>query len=237
MPNPYFKFKQFTVFHDKCAMKVGTDGVLIGIWTDITNVSAILDIGTGTGLIALILAQKTGCNATIEAIDIDENAVLQAKENIERSGFRNISSSHYSLQEYARICNKKFDLIVSNPPYFTSSLQSPDKQRTLARHTDTLSIEDFINISAMLLSDTGRISLVFPHSEMNSVINTATHAELFTSRITHVYPTPTSLPKRVLLEFSKTEKNTVTDNLTIELGRHIYSPEFIKLAKDFYLKM
>ncbi|MDL2215199.1 methyltransferase [Dysgonomonas sp. OttesenSCG-928-M03] len=238
MPNPYFKFKKFTVYHDKCAMKVGTDGVLLGIWTELSDCNTILDIGTGSGLIALILAQRSeGRNTSIDAIDIDRSAILQAMENVEHSPFENIFCVHNSIQEYAPRCNKKYDLIVSNPPYFSSSLLSPDEQRTLARHSTALDISDFIFASRSLLSERGRISLIFPYTEKNTLIDIAQNAGLSASRITTVYPTPASLPKRVLIEFTLADQELKETQLIIEKERHVYSPEFTELAKDFYLKL
>lgn len=237
MPNPYFSFKQFTVYQDKCAMKVGTDGVLLGAWASVPGVSTVLDIGTGTGLIALMISQRTGNSALIDAIDIDEAAILQAKENTGRSNFRNIHPIRASLQDYATVCKKKYDLIVSNPPYFTSSLHSPNRQRTLARHTDTLPICDLVRLSATLMTDNGRLALIYPYSEKQLLTETAAQAGLYTSRLTHVYPTPLSAPKRLLIEFTKTIGKTIFTDLIIETERHIYSPEFIELVKDFYLKM
>jgi tRNA1Val (adenine37-N6)-methyltransferase len=237
MPNPYFRFKEFTVYHDRCAMKVGTDGVLLGAWTNIENAKTVLDIGTGTGLIALMLAQRSNCSLEIDAIDIDEDAIFQAVDNIQTSGFKHIDCRHTSLQEYADVCVKKYDLIVSNPPYFASSLHSPDKQRTIARHTDSLSIDDFISISSRLLSVDGRLSIIFPISEKDYLVSLAEKNNLFVSRIVNVAGTPNVMPKRVLLEFSKRECKVVENNLIIEMKRHVYSDEFVTLVKDFYLKL
>jgi len=237
MSNPYFKFKKFTVFHDKCAMKVGTDGVLLGAWVDLSNSERILDIGTGTGLIALMMAQRSGGNAIIDAIDIDENAIIQAKENVIKSPFSNIACIHTPLQEYFSLCRKKYDLVVSNPPYFSSSLHSPVHQRTLARHDDSLSINELVYVSSKMLSEKGRVALVYPYGDKDRLISLANNAGLYLTRITNVYPTPASQPKRLLLEFSVVEADIKEDNLVIEKERHIHSDEFVALAKDFYLKL
>ena len=237
MPNPYFKFKKFTVFHDKCAMKVGTDGVLLGAWVDTSNAQSMLDVGTGTGLIALMLAQRSEDKLIIDAIDIDKNAIIQTKENIENSPFDKIHCFHCSLQQYASICNKKYDLIVSNPPYFSNSLLSPNQQRTTARHTESLAIEEFFMIIPKLLSQTGRVAIVFPYTEKEKLIRLAEAEKLYLIRTTIVYPTPKSAPKRILMEFSNTEKDPFEDKLIIETERHQYSPEFTALLKDFYLKL
>lgn len=237
MSNPYFSFKKFTVYHDKCAMKVGTDGVLLGAWTRLRGAKNVLDVGTGTGLIALMLSQRSKSLLSIDAIDIDEGAILQTEENIGRAKFENVKCIHSSLQDYVIDCDVRYDIIVSNPPYFSSSLHSPSGQRTLARHTDSLPMVDFMNISASLLSPDGYLSLVFPHSEKDFLIDLAKRAGLFVSRITHVYPMPHLPVKRVLLEFSLLEQVAEERDLIIEKERHIYTDEFSELVKNFYLKL
>ena len=138
MRNPFFSFKQFTVRHDRCAMKVGTDGVLLGAWADVRHSRSILDVGTGTGLIALMLAQRCP-QAQIVGIDIDEAAVGQALENMSASPWAERLSAQ--CQDVRSLCQEGcYDTIVSNPPYFVDSLKCPDEQRTTARHTDTLDI-------------------------------------------------------------------------------------------------
>lgn len=237
MSNPYFNFKEFTVYHDKCAMKVGTDGVLLGAWTKIRKSRTALDVGTGTGLISLMLAQRADTMLFIDAIDIDEGAILQASENIERTVFSNVNCIHVSFQDYISICDKQYDLIVSNPPYFSSSLHSPSGQRTLARHTDSLQMDEFMNISTRLLSPEGYLSIIFPYSEKDLLIKLAENAGLFISRITNVYPMPHLRAKRVLLEFSLLKQDVEVTDLIIEKERHVYTDEFSELVKDFYLKL
>lgn len=238
MPNPYFQFKQFTVYHDQCAMKVGTDGVLLGAWAKVYSDSTIkvLDIGTGTGLISLMLAQRNK-NIDIDAIDIDNNAIKQATENIKNSPFGSqINCYNLSLQDFAKK-NNKYDLIVSNPPFFNQSLKSPKQNRTLARHTDSLFIEELIELSSLLLSEKGRFSMIYPYENKDQILSLANTNNLFPCRITEVYPTPTSKPKRILVELSKEYFSTETNQLTIEIDRHVYSPDFIKLVRDYYLKL
>lgn len=237
MANNYFKFKQFSISQDHCAMKVGTDGVLLGAWADISFANNVLDVGTGTGLIALMLAQRN-LSLYIDAIDIDNAAIKQAEDNIKHSPFGGrVKSYPLSLQQMIEKTDKKYDAIVSNPPYFINSLKSPDAQRSLARHTDSLSVDELIALSSRLLSDKGRLSIIFPYEYTDDLMGIAEKNGLYTSRVTTVFPTPTSLPKRILLEFSRENITLVKDVLTIERERHVYTEEFTSLVKEFYLKM
>lgn len=237
MPNQYFSFKQFTVFHHLCAMKVGIDGVLLGAWASIGNADSILDIGTGTGLIALMLAQRS--NSLIHVIDIDKNAVLQAIENVSNSPWSNrIGISEIALQEFAKTTVDRFDLIVSNPPYFINSTKTPNENRTTARHTDSLSHEELIENAILLLKPTGRICIILPVNEGLQCIEFALDKGLFCTKQCIVYPKPNATAKRLLLEFSLQSNPKIESEMAIEgEQRHQYSPEFTALAKDFYLKL
>lgn len=236
MANSYFKFKQFIVNQDECAMKVGTDGVLLGSWANVYGSKNALDIGTGTGLIALMLAQRN-TNLIITAIDIDDTAIRQSKDNFLNSTFsKRIKCEHISAACFANKIQNKFDLIVSNPPYFNNSLKSPDSQRTLARHTDSLPIQNLFDVVSKLLSQSGKFSIIYPYEAKEHLISLAEKFKLHPVRITNVYPTPTSNPKRVLMELSPQKTNRIESCLIIETERHMYSPEFIELVKDFYLK-
>ena len=236
-----FKFKQFTIHQDRTAMKVGTDGVLLGAWAPIApTAQCILDIGTGTGLIALMLAQRYP-SLNITAIDIDKSSIEQATENIKNSPFaRYITTHHTSLQSYNP--EEKYDAIVCNPPYFVASLKCPDSQRTQARHTDSLSFDELLSHSARLLNDEGSLSVILPVTEGNQLIALASQYGFTLTQQVHVLPTPTSAPKRLLMHFTKksmvnSQQSIVDSQLIIELARHQYTPEYITLTRDFYLKM
>lgn len=237
MPNPYFSFKQFTVYHDKCAMKVGIDGVLLGVWAEIGSASRILDIGTGTGLIALMLAQRS--HSKIVGIDIEPDAVQQARENVLQSPWINrVEVLQCSLQEFAKTSSIGFDLIVSNPPYFVNSLKAPTENRSLARHAETLTHSELIENAVSLLNSDGRICMILPVDEGLQCVNFASENNLFCSKLIKVFPKPDKGAKRVLIEFTKVPTEKVEAELTIESEvRHHYSPEFSALAKDFYLKL
>ena len=234
MPNPYFSFKRFTVYHDKCAMKVGTDGVLLGAWTNVNTSQRILDIGTGSGLVALMLAQR--CEASITAIDIDSEAIEQAQININASNWKNrMEVIHTDLCKYSP--QNLFDTIVSNPPYFIDSLKCDDIQRNTARHNDTLTSEQlFENVSQMLCPE-GEFSLILPFEQTESAISTGEKYGLHPTRHTRVITRPGLPPKRSLLAFKKHPEEYIPQDLVIELERHVYSEDYIALTKEFYLKM
>lgn len=235
MSNNFFRFKQFTVFQDHCAMKVGTDGVLLGAWTEVTKCSYVLDIGTGTGLIALMIAQRNP-KAIIDAIDIDKECVMQAQQNVINSPFKHrIHVQRESFQRFVQQKKVKYDLIISNPPYFQNSVKPPNLARSNARHTDSLSFYEIISEGVSLLTNDGIISLILPYDFKQTVLEYAATENLFVHRITNVFPVPHKSPKRLLVEFGKREVEFVEQNLTIELSRHQYTDEFKALTRDFYL--
>lgn len=233
MSNPYFQFKQFTIYQDRCAMKVGTDGVLLGAWADVSSAHSILDIGTGTGLIALMVAQRSG--AFVTALEMDVEASKQALENVERSPWNEkIKVVNLSLQEYDSLM--KYDHIISNPPYFNQSLKSPKEGRTTARHTDTLSYDDLLKGVVRLLDEQGIFSVILPFSEKERFVTLAEQYNLYPARITEVLPTPISTPKRFMAEFSFQQVECQQKSLIIEsAGRHQYSDEYKQLTEQFYL--
>lgn len=239
MPNSWFQFKQFKVNQDKTAMKVGTDGVLLGAWADVENSNQILDVGTGTGLIALMLAQRAP-QATVLGIDVDSEAAMQASQNFADSPWNDrLSAQKSDFKNFHQSDDSKFDHIVSNPPYFRSSLKSPQVSRTLARHDTDLTYESLISSTLENLSEEGRFSVVLPYVEGSIFIALAASKGLFCSRKVNVYPTPTSAIKRLLLEFRREKQAKPTESdLIIEVeGRHIYSPEYVSLTREFYLFM
>lgn len=236
MANSFFKFKKFIVYHDKCAMKVGTDGVLLGAWAEVVNTKKIIDIGTGSGLIALMLAQRS--EAEIEAIDIDASACIQAEENIAASLFKDrIRVKHLSLQSLAEQSNDKYDLVVSNPPYFEASLLSPVHERNLARHNNTLSLDSLLRNGKKILSPEGRIALILPYDREEELNQRVADLGLFFSKKAYVRPMPKAGYKRLLAEISPQASICQENELTIEIARHQYTPAYIELTKKFYLKM
>lgn len=236
MPNPYFRFKQFSVFHDKCAMKVGVDGVTLGAWADVSDATSILDVGCGSGLIALMLAQRS--DAEITAVDIDAQCILQSGENIDNSPWKErISLVHYSFQDFAVSYSRKFDLIVSNPPFFINSLKNPSQSRSLARHTDTLLHKDLVRNAKKLLPEKGKFCVILPVVEGEQFIELAENEGLFCSQKVNVFSNPEKPAKRLLLEFKKVKAVCEISELTIEKERGIYTTEYREMVKDFYLKL
>ncbi|PVX46207.1 tRNA1Val (adenine37-N6)-methyltransferase [Flavobacterium sp. 103] len=234
-----FQFKQFSLEQDRCAMKIGTDGVLLGAWTPIeNNPFSILDIGTGTGIIALMLAQRSYAEQ-IDALEIDEDAYEQAVDNFENSPWGDrLFCFHAGVDEFVEEPEDEYDLIVSNPPFYTEDYKTENPQRDLARFSDALPFEDLIEAAALLLSENGIFSVIIPFKEEENFIAIAKEYELHPIKITRVRGNLTSDIKRSLLAFSRNESDTIlTDELIIETGRHIYTPEYIELTKDFYLKM
>jgi tRNA1Val (adenine37-N6)-methyltransferase len=234
-----FQFKQFAVEQDRCAMKIGTDGVLLGAWTPITNNPfSVLDIGTGTGIMALMLAQRSNAEQ-IDALEIDEEAYEQAVDNFENSPWSDrLFCFHVGLDEFVDEPEDEYDLIVSNPPFYSEDYKTENKQRDLARFQDAMPFEDLVEAADLLLSENGVFSVIIPFKEEDRFLAIAKEYELYPTKITRVKGTATSEIKRSLLAFSR--KETIgfpIDELIIETARHIYTPEYFELTKEFYLKM
>ncbi len=242
-----FRFKQFSVDDSRCAMKVGTDGVLLGAWLSITTRKkkiAVLDIGTGSGLVALMLAQRFP-SATITAIDIDNEAILQASSNFASSPWTDrLNAINVPLQDF--LPDEHFDLIVSNPPYFVNSLKNPDAARSTARHTGSLSYEDLIRHSNRLLDPYGSLALVLPAEAEEPIISLAKSYDFYPIQLTRVSTRRGKEPKRILVTFSKEQMyyceqgalapECYTTSLCLSHsadGRR--SEEYKELTKDFYL--
>jgi len=226
-----FRFKQFYIEDSKCAMKVGTDGVLLGAWCPIPHTIhrtpyTILDVGTGSGLIARMLMQRCP-EAEVEAIDIDLNAVEQAREN-------GVNAFLSRLQDWQ---GGPYDLIVANPPYFQNSLKNPDKGRELARHTDSLSYEELMAHSARLLAENGQLAIILPAEAETEVRGLAAVQNLFLTHLTRVYSKETKPARRVLMSFqhSVVSIQPIEDTLVLENEKGGRSAAYSKLCEEFYL--
>lgn len=238
-----FKFKQFTVAQDNCAMKIGTDGVLLGAWVaPQLEPEQVLDIGTGTGIIALQLAQRFA-TSDIEAIEIDEKAFEQCTHNFENSPWADrLFCYHASIQDFTtEILEDEeiggYDLIISNPPFYTDEYKTNDSARNEARFTDTLPFQHLATCASHLLNEEGIFAIILPKKEENTFLQLAQIEGLYPQRLCYVKGTPESEVKRVLIQFSFKKQEIVEETLIIETTRHNYTPEYTALVKEFYLKM
>lgn len=233
-----FRFKQFTIRNDATAMKVGTDGVLLGAWASLDgNPQTVLDIGAGTGLIALMLAQRSQAES-IDAIEIDAGAFQQCVENFEDSPWSDrLFCYHCSLEEFADEIDEPYDLILSNPPFYPEEVSSGNPARDAARQQASLPFEALLNGVAQLLHPGGRFCLILPCREEESFVSMARSVNLFPNRTTRVRGTAQSPVKRSLMEFSFRQAPPVEDLLTLEVQRNEYTEAYTALTRDFYLKM
>jgi tRNA1Val (adenine37-N6)-methyltransferase len=227
-----FRFKQFSVDDSKCAMKVGTDAVLLGAWADVSAAETILDIGTGCGVIALMAAQRS--KARITAIDIDESATLQSKENFLSSPWHErMEAIHVAVQQFQP--DHLFDLIICNPPFFKNALKTPIHERNLARHNDTLSFDSLVSQVNRLLCENGKFAFILPVDEAYEVIHIALSQNLHINRCCNVYSREDKLPNRILAELSRKESADPIELFTIRDQNNQYTAEYKDLTKDYYL--
>ena len=233
-----FQFKEFSIQQDQAAMKVGTDGVLLGAWASLgKKPKSILDIGTGTGLIALQLAQRSDAEI-IDAIEIEDAAFEEAVLNFEQSSWGDrLYCYHASLAEFVEEIEDKYDLIISNPPFYTEQYKSESVKRNQARFTDALPFEELISSVVALLSENGSFHVIIPFTEEENFVLLASKYNLFVNQRCRVRGNLTSSFKRSMLEFSFQKTEIEETAITIEIKRHEYTKEYMQLVKDFYLKM
>jgi tRNA1Val (adenine37-N6)-methyltransferase len=220
-------------------MKIGTDGVLLGTWCPIdNNPFSVLDIGAGTGVLSLMLAQRSNAQQ-IDALEIDEDAYEQCVENFENSPWGDrLFCYHAGLDEFVEDPEDEYDLIISNPPFYSEDYKSENSQRDLARFQDALPFEELIEAADLLLSENGIFAVIIPFKEEEKFIDLCAEVELFLIKVTRVKGTYTTPIVRSLLAFKRFELRTLTaDELVIEINRHEYTDDYINLTKDFYLKM
>jgi tRNA1Val (adenine37-N6)-methyltransferase len=235
MSNPYFQFKQFTVWHDRCAMKVNTDGVILGAWAPVENTQSVLDIGSGTGVIAIMLAQRCP-DANIIGVEIEPDASTQAKENCKNSPWSHrIEIIQDDFRHFQNNCLNQFDLIVSNPPFFQQSLRNPDSKRHLARHNDSLSSRELISGVKNLLQPHGSFAVIIPYENIEIEDETWIQG-LYLQQILSIRTRENKPFSRKILLF-KTEKpvKIIQDTLTIHQATGAYSDDYKNLTKEFYL--
>lgn len=233
-----FKFKKFNIEQDNCTMKVGTDGVLLGAWADVKNAKSILDIGTGTGVIAIMLAQRAA-EAKVSGIEIDQAACTQAQQNMDGSPFADRLKTELSpVQDFAKLSRDEFDLIVSNPPFFSGGTFSENQDRNSVRHTVKLSHGDLLMAVQKLLSKTGKFCVILPYLEGLRFQEMAKNYNLFCTKMTEVKPKKEKSVERLLLQFERKEKAIKIDQIVIQkAARNDWTKEYIELTGEFYLKM
>ena len=230
-----FRFKQFSVVNDRTAMKVGTDGVLLGAWCPVQSAKQVLDVGTGCGVIALMVAQRND-EAIITGIDIDEGAIEEAKLNFANSPWGERLSA--TLADFNQLADKnRYDLIVSNPPYFTNGVLPTGDARTTARHTRSLTYHQLIGGATRLLNEDGSLALISPTDAEGEIVEAAAFASLHVRRVTRVIPVEGDIPKRTLWVLSRHDIPYREDTLTISQADGNFTQEYIALTQAFYLKM
>jgi tRNA1Val (adenine37-N6)-methyltransferase len=235
--NNCFEFKKFKIHQEKSAMKVNTDGVLLGAWTNLEGAETVLDVGAGTGLISLMIAQRS--DAKITGIEIEKNAADEAGQNVQNSNWSNrISIQHISFQDFVSVAQNTFDVIVSNPPFFSNGVKNTNPHLSMARHNHLLPFADIIAGAKKLLGENGILALILPSDSAKEFIEKARKESLFLNRLTEVKPFPDREPNRFLMEFGK-EVLVLHKTLmsVFDDSRTCYSEEFKKLARDFYLKL
>ncbi|MDX2189832.1 MAG: methyltransferase [Bacteroidota bacterium] len=231
-----FSFKQFTINQGKCAMKVCTDSCLFGAMVEVDDkVKYILDIGTGTGLLALMLAQKTAyCN--IQAIEIEQNAANQAIENINNSPWKDrIKTLHISLQEFVNQSDNLFDLIICNPPFFEKNLKSENKKENLAKHNDSLTFEELITGVNVLMANEGVFWILLPPYEMEQFVRKANNNKLFLNKSIYISNRKQEKPFRIISKFQKISKPIPDNSIVIYNSDNTLTSDFIKFLKEYYL--
>jgi len=232
-----FNFKQFKIHHEE-SFKVGTDGVLLGAWVNLENKKKILEIGSGSGLISLVLAQRTK-NSQITGVEIDNLSFHESMKNVKESPWTDrVKIYHDTIQHYSKKTDQFFDLIISNPPFFTDALRSTNKKKAIARHTDKLPFSDLLKVTSKHLTENGTLALILPKTEGDIFIDQAIRQGLFLTRVTEVQSKKEKPTERLLIEFGRIKKKLKKDQLIIQFEkRNDYTTDYINLTKDFYTIM
>ncbi len=233
--NRPFHLKQFSLFHNKSTMKVGTDALLLGIWTDVKSANHILDVGSGCGILALLMASRS--EAFVDAIELDEASYLEAKNNFVNSSFANrLEAIHENFNTFSIGRNKKYQLIISNPPFFINDMRSAEKTRSIARHGDSLNYQELCKGVVQLLDKNGYFSIVLPYDESKIFIDIAKKTRLYINRQMIIFPKRGSQPNRVNLELSSTNTNEIiSEKFVIREENGQFTEQYIHFFKDYLI--
>ncbi|MBR5086180.1 MAG: methyltransferase [Muribaculaceae bacterium] len=230
-----FRFKKFSVLNDKTAMKVGTDGVLLGAWCNVSEAKRVLDVGTGSGVIALMIAQRNN-DATIYGIDIDGDSVEEARFNFKNSPWSDrLSAEMFDFNDFKAVLS--YDLIVSNPPFFTNGRLPPNSSREQARHNTSLTFSQLISHSAELLSPRGVLAFIAPAENIDEIRRAVVVENFYVSRLAYVVPVEGDSPKRIMIEIGREDVATTAETIIIQSINHEFTPDYVNLTREFYLKM
>ena len=232
-----FHLKPFSLHHHRSTMKVGTDAMLLGAWAEVGTTKSILDIGTGCGIISLLLAAKS--KAKITAIDIDKDSIEEASENFKQSPFsERMLALNADLNDFSKNTIQQFGLIVSNPPFFENNLKPKDEKRTKARHTDSLTYKQLCESVNGLLAIEGKFCVVLPYDESRQFVKLAKKNGLFPKKQLVIFPREGMLPNRIIIEFSKINEGKIeSEKFTIRNSENEFTQQYIDLLKDFYLNL
>lgn len=231
-----FRFKKFNINHQKSGMKIGTDGVLLGAWANLEGCESVLDLGTGSGLVALMCVQRYE-KIDVVGIDIDKEASIQAENNFKDSPFfSQLKSLHFSFNEFIQSTDKKFDAIVSNPPFFKNSFKTDNQQRNMARHSDHLSLNDLFSNAKKVLVNSGKLILIYPFDQLEDIHKIASENSFHNTKQVNISHNNTKLPKRVLLEYlyKDNSRKPIIENFYLKNHDNEFSDEYILLTKDFH---
>lgn len=230
-----FHFKQFSLHHHKSSMKVGTDAILLGVWADVKSSETVLDIGSGCGIISLLVACRS--DAVVDAVEIDFASFEESKENFTNSSFsEQLSAKKINFIDYVKTCNKEYDLIISNPPFFSNSYKPKEQQRKDARHTDTLSFEQLCDGVSKMLKPKGKFYVVIPRNERIKFLEVASLFNLHLQKQLSIHPKRKQAANRFNLQLGfEIPSEVQKESIDIRENDLTFTPQFVNLLKDYYI--